>query len=59
MSTVKGANGKEINFQAAVALMDDEVREQAHALVINDEQAFFECYCSLHEEKFGEVFQVN
>lgn len=57
MSTVS-LNGKQIDFQAAVALMDDDLREQAHRIVINDEQAFLDCYCSLHHEKFGEQFQV-
>lgn len=51
-------NGKQIDFAAAVALMDDDLREQAHRIVINDEQAFLDCYCSLHAEKFGEEFQV-
>lgn len=58
MSIVKDDSGKDINFQAAVQLMDDELREQAHSIVISDEQAFFDCYCSLHEEKFGEAFRV-
>lgn len=52
-------NGKQIDFAAAVALMDDELRERAHAIVINDEQAFLDCYCSLHAEKYGEEFQVG
>lgn len=51
-------NGKQIDFQAAVALMDDEIREQAHQLVTGDEQVFLDCYCSLHEQKFGEAFVV-
>lgn len=58
MTTVT-LNGKQIDFQAAVALMDDEIREQAHQLVTGDEQVFLDCYCSLHERKFGEEFQVS
>lgn len=58
MTTVT-LNGKQIDFQAAVALMDDDLREQAHRIVLNDEQAFFECYCSLHQEKFGQDFEVS
>lgn len=52
-------NGKQIDFAAAAALMDDDLRERAHQIVINDEQAFLDCYCSLHAEKYGEEFQVS
>lgn len=58
MSTVT-LKGKQIDFASAVALMDEEVREQAHRIVLKDEQAFLDCYCSLHAEKFGEDFLVG
>lgn len=48
-------NGTEINYEAAVALMDDEIREQLHnELAPCEDQEFFSAYEKAHEEKFGE-----
>ena len=38
MKTIKDYNGNKIDFEAAVMLMDDEIREQLHAKGIEDEQ---------------------
>lgn len=51
--------GKEINFEAAVNLMDDDIREQLAAEGIETEQEFFEAYCEAHEKKFGEEWALD
>lgn len=49
----------DISFSAAVALMDDEIREQVHAeLSPCCNQRFLDRYCELHEEKYGEEFTI-
>ena len=51
--------GDEINFEAAVSLMDDEIREELNReLAPCTEQEFFTAYEKAHEEKFGEEFQI-
>lgn len=51
--------GDEINFEAAVSLMDDEIREELNReLAPCTEQEFFKAYEKAHEEKYGEEFQV-
>ena len=66
MTTVKNelGTGNDIDFEAAVNLMDDDVREDAHmdCLAIdadNPEQVFFNHYCELHEIRFGTEFEPN
>ena len=52
--------GVEVDFDAAVALMDDEVREAVHAqLSPCSEQAFFAAYEAAHAEKFGEEWECS
>lgn len=52
-------NGSEIDFDAAVNLMDDEIREEIHAeLAPCDDQEFLDAYVDRHAEKYGEDFQV-
>ena len=54
---VKDINGNEIDFEAAVNLMDDDLREQASWWKVPcTEQEFLEAYVQLHEEKYGEHF---
>lgn len=53
-------NGKQINYDAAVQLMDDEIREELHAeLAPCTEQEFFTAYEAAHEEKFGEEWELS
>lgn len=53
-------NGHEILFSAAVALMDDDIREELHSsLAPCEPQEFIDAYARRHEEAFGERFQVN
>ena len=57
-------NGKSVDFDAAVNLMDDEIREGLNSRVAWDQddpssyQNFVNSYCVAHAEKFGEDFQV-
>lgn len=53
--TVKDVYGNEVNYESAVALMDDELREELHAeLAPCAEQEFFDAYAKRHMEKYGE-----
>lgn len=52
---VTNRSGAEIDFSAAVALMDDETREAVHMeLAPCTEQEFFTAYEAAHAAKFGE-----
>ncbi|WP_297848393.1 hypothetical protein [uncultured Desulfovibrio sp.] len=52
------AHGTEINFTAATALMDKELREEIQCRLgpCSDEDFFF-AYAAAHYETFGEVFE--
>ena len=51
-------NGAEIDFEVAVSLMDDEIREDLNReLAPCSEQEFFSAYEKAHAEKYGEEFQ--
>jgi len=53
-------NGEMVNFDAAVSLMDDAVREAVHAdLAPCTEQEFMDEYVKRHEAKYGETFEIN
>lgn len=54
-------NGNEYDFDAAVNLMDDDIREELHdqRFLPHQHQEFFDAYVSRHREKFGEEFVVN
>jgi hypothetical protein len=58
-------NGKSVDFDAAVNLMDDELREHLHSTVADYDQDdpasyqnFVNSYAVAHAEKFGEDFQA-
>ena len=52
-------NGSELDFEAAVNLMDDEIREELHAeLAPCGNQEFLDAYVERHAQKYGEDFQV-
>ena len=52
-------NNTQVDFEAAVNLMDDEIREALHqSMAPCTEQAFFDAYCEAHEEKYGEDFAI-
>lgn len=53
-------NGKTIDFDAAVNLMDDEIREELHnKMAPCTDQEFLDAYVEAHAAKYdGEEFQV-
>ena len=58
--TVINANGIEINYEEAVELMDDELREQiADDIAPCTEQDFFTAYESAHAAKYGEEWELS
>lgn len=60
MSAIINAAGNEVDFAAAVELMDDAVRESVHAEVAPcTDQEFFDAYCAAHLDEFGEEFVPN
>lgn len=60
MSKQVTLNGKTIDFDAAVNLMDDEIREDLHnKMAPCTDQEFLDAYVQAHAAKFdGEEFQV-
>ena len=60
MKKVLNSFGVEIDYSAAVELMDDDAREAVHAeLAPCTEQEFFEAYAAAHMAKFGEVWELD
>lgn len=60
MAMVINKNGTEINFDAAVALMDDDIREDlSMELAPCTDQEFFSAYEACHEEKYGEEWELS
>ena len=50
----------EIDFDVAVNLMDDEIREELHReLAPCTEQEFFSAYEKAHAEKYGEEWELS
>ena len=49
----------EIDFDAAVSLMDDEIREALANKGFESEQEFFAAYEKAHEEKFGAEWELS
>jgi hypothetical protein len=56
MKTVKNIKEQEIDFQAALNIMDDDLREELASLGLETEQEFFEVYAVAHKARFGEDF---
>lgn len=60
MAKVINSYGIEINYNAAVELMDDELREEVHAdLAPCTDQEFFDEYARRHSERFGETWEMD
>ena len=52
--------GTEIEWNTAVNLMDDDLREELNAnLAPCTEQEFFEAYAKAHEAKFSEEWELS
>lgn len=59
MKYVIDQNGNNIDFEAAVNLMDNEIREELHReMAPCTEQEFYDAYCKRHEETYNEEFVV-
>ena len=56
--------GIDIDYDIAVNMMDDEIREQLHEKLVMQsdkectEQKFFDEYCKAHEDKYGEEWEL-
>ena len=62
MSKVYISQHTQIDFDAAVQLMDDEIRETVHALgadYVTTEQDFITEYCLRHFDVYGTSFSVS
>lgn len=53
-------NGKVVDFDACVNLMDDVVREHIHEGFFDrvNEQEFLDAYCKAHRQMLGEDFTI-
>lgn len=57
---VKNINGYEVDFNSAIMLMDDEIREELNReLAPCTDQEFFTAYEKAHGEKFGEEWELS
>ena len=60
MTIVEDFKGRKIDYDAAVQLMDDEIREDLNMEIAPcTEQEFFDAYCKRHLEKYGEEFTID
>ena len=60
MTIVINSNGTSIDYDAAVALMDDDLREEVAAdLAPCTEQEFFAECCKRHAIKFGAPWELD
>lgn len=57
---VQDKDGRTVDYDAAVELMDDDLREQLHMeMAPCTNQEFYDAYVKAHAEKFnGEKFQI-
>lgn len=56
---VINANGHEIDFETAVQMMDDEIREAVASEGYESEQDFFTAYEKAHAEKYGTEWELS
>lgn len=60
MIVVINENGAEIDYEAAVNLMDDAIREKLHMeLAPCTEQEFFHAYEIAYAEEYGEEWELS
>ena len=58
MKKVINEYGVEINYAAAINMMDDDLREAIHGMIAPcTEQEFFNAYAEAHAAKFGEEWE--
>lgn len=59
MSKIINEYGVIVDYDVAVLLMDDELREDIHReLAPCADQEFFDEYAKRHVEKFGEIWEL-
>ena len=59
MSKKVELNGQMVDFDAAVMLMDDDLREELHSLLAPcTDQEFMDAYAEAYAKRFGQEFQV-
>ena len=59
MTTITNEFGVEINFDAAVNFMDDEIREMLHEEIAPcTDHEFFDAYCKAHEDRFDDEWEL-
>lgn len=59
MKKVMNKYGREIDFESAVNLMSDSIREKLHLeLAPCTEQEFFDAYSETHLIKYGEEWEL-
>ena len=53
-------NAHEVDFDACVNMMDDEIREELHMDMMGEctKQEFINRYCEAHAKKYGEEFCI-
>ena len=57
---VKNMNGTNLDYDQAVNLMDDDIREALHAKMAPcSEQDFFTAYEKAHQQKYGEEWELS
>lgn len=57
--TVRDWNDNTLDYETAVMMMDDEIRESIHFETPElAPQAFYDEYCQRHYDKFGEDFTI-
>jgi hypothetical protein len=57
---ITNARGKEIDFDAALNLMDDDLRERlTNEREWDSDRQFFLAYCVAHEKAFSEEFEPS
>lgn len=57
MEFIENAYGQKFDWDTVVNLMDDEIREQVHDEIAPcTPQEFYNRYCALHLEKYGDCF---
>lgn len=59
MANVINKNGTEVDFNASINMMDDEIREELHSLGYGSEQDFFNAYETAHNEKFKKEWELS
>lgn len=55
-ASIVNSLGQEMDFEAAMSIADPELCEEVHAMNLDTDQEYWDTYCKLHGEKYGEEF---